>query len=638
MKNFLLIVILGLAIYANILNAPFQYDDLNFIVDNPLVKDAGYLLEHWRDSAVDQRKILSFLTFAFNYWLGGNNPFVYHLTNVFLHILNVILLYAIILKLNQEKYFALCASLVFLVHPLQTQAVTYIWQRTEVLSGMFYLLSYWLYLRARLEKRPVFFAAAGLIFYIGFFAKGTIVSLPLLILATELIFFEHSAAKKMRLAYVAFAFIAAVLLLWQLQFLNFILEKFHLPFLLNHLTPYLDFPYLLTQLKVWVFYAGMSFFPVNQNLDHDFTFSSSIFERPVILALFLLTAAFIGAVKLSAKDKTSALAALASLGIFWFYIYLIPTSIGFITLEPVQEHRLYLSMAGFALFLTGMIFRFIKNERARTACVVSIIAVLSVLTVARNFVWTSQERLAIDTVRKSPKKARPYFTLGAIYLQKAQFGKAEYLFKKTIELDPVFPDAYNNLGVVDLNIGLLSQAEQLFRKTLEVNPEYIYAYINLGEVASRRKDDAEAKGWLLKAIGLKEKYPRHYLPGVDKATVKLAGIYIRENNYAEGERYLKLALVLNPYNEKAYIGLGSIAVFQGNLDQALGFYQKAVKINPSLYEGYLQPGAVYVLKKDYPRAVEFYQKAIQIDPARPEANTQLEAVLKIEGAKAAVKN
>ncbi|OGX32721.1 MAG: hypothetical protein A2787_08665 [Omnitrophica WOR_2 bacterium RIFCSPHIGHO2_01_FULL_48_9] len=618
----LFLVILGLAVYANILRAPFQFDDFNFIVGNPLIKDASRLLAHWEEQAIDKRKILTFLTFALNYQWGKEDPLGYHLGNVILHISAAILLYYVLRQLfslpalkssvwkKDQDLFAFGAALLFLVHPLQTQSVTYVWQRSEVLSALFYLLSYYFYLRGRSQGDKRWFAGAVVIFYVGFFAKGTILSLPLLIVLTELSFLNLPQKKVSQLAGTLLAAGAAYFLLWYSGILARIFQMLQLSFLLRDTAPHFYGQYFLTQFKAIALYLRLCFVPLGQNLDYDFPLSNSLWEWPTFSA-FLLVAGVMGVAAYFFKKEK-----LLAFGIFWFFICLFPTSSGFVPLEPVQEHRLYLPVAGFAIFLTAALLKWVRPAKSCPVVLTGIIVILSVLTVSRNFVWTSREALMQDTIRKSPDHPRPYFVLGSIYYQAERFQDAIPLYLKAIELNPFYPDPHNNLGLIYIKQREYKKAEEEFKMAMSVDPSFVHAYINLGYSASLQRKTKEAEGYFLKSLELKENHPSAFMPGVDKAAVMLSAIYLEHNRLVEAESVLNKALDFNPDNERAYFGLGTVYLLENDYPAALQMYKKVVEINPALFDGHLQTGVTYYFMKDYRKAIEFYEQALQVDPSR----------------------
>src|SRR3989338_804449 len=321
----------GFALYGNILNAPFQFDDHYLMLENPAVRNVAHLLTV--NEGFDQkRKFITFFTFVLNYKLGGENPLGYHLVNVAVHSVTAFLLYLVLGYLfetpvmqrsplaREKNLFRLLVCLIFLAHPLQTQAVTYIWQRAESLSGLFYLWAYLLYFTGRMRKKIVYYYAAVIIFYAGFFVKGTIVTLPLLILVTEVVFFEHSRKVKQRLLAGFLGSLSILLALWSMQVLAVLLKKINLGFMLIHKFPQVNYEYVLTQFRVVLKYIQLSFLPFGQNVDYYFRWSKTFFELDTFLSFLALAGILVYAVYSLRRH------ALQGFGILWFFIYLIPTS------------------------------------------------------------------------------------------------------------------------------------------------------------------------------------------------------------------------------------------------------------------------------------------------------------------------
>ena len=171
-----LVFIIGFLLYTSILNSPFQLDDHDLITKNLVLKDIKIVQNIWDYTP---RKFITLYTFALNYHFSKNNPFSYHLVNVIIHLINAILVYWLMLLLLRANVnpaykwqIALIGSLIFLVHPVQTESVTYIWQRATILSATFYLSSIVLYLLGRIKSKRAYFLLSFAVFITGFFAKG----------------------------------------------------------------------------------------------------------------------------------------------------------------------------------------------------------------------------------------------------------------------------------------------------------------------------------------------------------------------------------------------------------------------------------------------------------------------------------
>ena len=195
-------LVIGLLIYSNSFRASFRFDDYNFIADKMQVRDLGRI---WSEG--DQLRKIPYLTFALNYRWTGLDVWSWHLVNTLLHVLVSFLVYAISrliwrsetlqrhpLQAHAEEL-SIAAGLVFLCHPLATSAVTYIYQRIMVLAALFHALTLWSYLRARILKSPVWFAAAAVFALLACFTKQVNLTLPLTLALSEMAFCARSSMR-----------------------------------------------------------------------------------------------------------------------------------------------------------------------------------------------------------------------------------------------------------------------------------------------------------------------------------------------------------------------------------------------------------------------------------------------------------
>ncbi|MCX7958464.1 MAG: hypothetical protein N3B13_05390, partial [Deltaproteobacteria bacterium] len=190
----LLPVIAGLAVYLNSINAPFQYDDYDTIMQN---KDIRVLTDFKSIFAHSLFRPVLFFTFAFNYYLSGLNPISYHLFNIIFHIINIILVFFISRRLilnfeGEEESFrgAFITSMFFAVHPIGTEAVTYISSRSSVLATFFFFAAFYTYLHIysadNKTKKYLFYLLMIILFFLGLGSKEIILTLPIIIVLTDI--------------------------------------------------------------------------------------------------------------------------------------------------------------------------------------------------------------------------------------------------------------------------------------------------------------------------------------------------------------------------------------------------------------------------------------------------------------------
>jgi len=573
--NFLTIFtpcLLGILIYSNTFSSPFVFDGVNLIEENASIrnlKDLGAIFRFW------PTRFITFLSFAINYYFHKTEVFGYHLVNLSLHLGTAILVFWFILllfstpKINDRdtvgnsRLIAFLSALIFVCHPIQTQAVTYIYQRTSSLAGLFYLLTLCFYLKARLLYNKtlvfyLFYIASLITTLLGMFTKETVFTLPFLILLLEIYFLKKEG--RLTLKYVLPFLLLLVVIPLTLILTKTVYFKAQ-GILADKNIPLQPRYYFLTQFKVFITYIRLLFIPINQNLDYDYPISKSLFEIPTFISLVLLFIILITTLRLYSRYP------LISFGIIWFFLSLLPES-SLITLNDViNEHRLYLPMVGFSLFLITSLYHLLRDNLRLFIVLIAILLVFySSLTYFRNIIWKDELTLWSDTVEKSPNKARPYNNRGTAYAGKGQYERAILDLTRAINIDPDYAPAYNNRGTAYAGKGQYERAIVDFTEALTIDPSYADAYYNRGNTFS-------SKGQYDKAI----------------------------SDYEQ-------AIRINPGYIDAYNNCGNAYIQKEEYDKAISNFTVALEIDPKIVDVYYNRLIVYIKKKEYNKAWRDIQK------------------------------
>ena len=615
----LLIAIICFLVYSNTFKVSFQYDDSTGIVENRCLHLKELSLSKLVSAATEGRysnRPVSQLSFSLNYYFGGLNVFGYHLVNLLIHALaGVILYFLLVITLNlgplkgkyeRREQLALFIVLLWVVHPVQTQSVTYILQRMTSMAGMFYLLSLYLYVRGRLGETRGFKAWC----YSGSVAAGVLALgskevagvLPLMLVLYEFYFFQNLdfrviRRKWLQISSVLVAFFIIVLVYLGPNFIGKILANYQgWDFTLGER--------LLTQGRVVMYYLSLLVFPLPSrlNLDYDFSTSQSLFNPVSTLLSLLGLIGFIGLGVYLARRRP-----LASFGIFWFLGNLAVES-SIIPLEMVFEHRLYLPLLGFLLFLVGIAGRKVR-ERGFVYGAFSVILIFSIWTFQRNIVWSDEFTLWSDCLKKSPNKAGPHNNLGNAYINKEMFDEAIREYQRALDIDPDYAEAYKaytNLGFAYLYKGMYDEAIRECQRALRINPNYAKAHTNLGIAYLNKGMYDEAIREYQRALDIDPNYGRTHL--------NLGIAYTSKGMHDEAIREYQQALRLEPNYAEAYNNLGIAYANKGMDDEAIREYQRALQVNPDYAEAYNNLGIVYANKGMHDEAIREYQRALHIDP------------------------
>ncbi|VAX16223.1 TPR repeat-containing protein [hydrothermal vent metagenome] len=588
--------------YQHTFNYPFHYDDIAFFVDGALFEDekapvrilnkAGSI---WSFNAA---RFVTFFSLAVNYRLGSLNTFGYHLTNFLVHTLNALLVYwlaSMIAKTIGGSYaipieakhsrrytgfiflYPLMAALVFVAHPIQTQAVTYIWQRSTLLVAFFYLLSMTLYMKsALLEKSSsgkltlsnTLLAGSALFAAIAMFTKQTAVTLPFAIVLIDLCFISGTwkALKKRATRLAPFALV--LLIIPALTALGLNREIKDIGTRGDNVLS--AWEYLLTQSSVIVTYLRLLLFPTGQNLDYDYPVAHSIFDvwAPFLFILFIL----------SLGVWMFRRARVVSFGILFFFLALSVESSIFPLEDVIFEHRLYLPSVGFVLAAGWVLFDFARRRSDRSVpgmfvalCLVCVIP-LSIATINRNNVWKDHETLWRDIVAKSPRKPRGYIILAKAALDKGDFDKAKNFLLRALDVNPrpaMASVAHYNLGLVYDKNGDHEAAIEEYNKAVEISPGLGAAHYSLGKIYF--------------AKGMYKKSARQYLAAINSRP-----------------RSIMLRLALG-----RALRLGKF------YDDAVIVYQSVLKINPDNIEAHHNLWLLYSAMENKKKAEFHREKAME---------------------------
>jgi tetratricopeptide (TPR) repeat protein len=568
----LLVLLLGVVLYSHILNSPFVFDDSRAIKENESIKSFSHAL-----GDVANTRYLTDLSFAINYTVGGLNPFGYHLANNIIHIINGLLVFYFVLLLFTTPFFkskkkdlshaylptAFFVSLIFLVHPIQTQAVTYIVQRSTSMATMFCLLSLIFYITWRVQRNEkrgrlkiMFLYLFSIIFAVcAMKTKEISFTLPVIIILSELLFFTEKSGRHgnpsllRRLSYLLPLLLTMLIIPLSIMNFNAPIESIAQDLDL-HSRETVDISrkdYLFTQFPVIMTYLRLLMFPVNQNLDHAYPVYSSFFQLPVwlsfiVLSLILSLSLFL-LYRTRVSDRSSSSfnihSRLIAFGMLWFFITLSVESSVIPIRDVIVEHRLYLPSIGFVIAAVLFIQSFIPHKAIKIVVMCALIVSLSVLTYSRNSVWKDPQTLWQDVIAKTPGSAR----------------------------------AYNNLGVAYKNSGAFDKAIEQFEKSIQSDRQYIAVYFNLGD------------------------------------------IFYRQGKYKNAVQMLEYALELNPASQlhlDILNKLGRTYSAMGQTDNAIAVFQKAITVLPSAIAPYNNLAVQYIKVGEYNQAIETLSKAIAI--------------------------
>ncbi|MDA2933987.1 hypothetical protein MYX82_06555 [Acidobacteria bacterium AH-259-D05] len=445
----IILILAASLVYANSFPGAFHFDDFPLLLENPRIVSPAFSYSSFLDQYAGRP--LTLWTFHWNHLVFGENPSSYHWFSVFLHAMVVVEIFLLIYQLLGEKLLAFGTAVLFAVHPLQTQAVNYIWSRSVLLMAVFGLGA--LLLAGRFPK------IALISFQLAIWSRTEAV-----ILFLPLMFLNGSRRRgPMALAVInAGAFVYSLF-----KYAPGEMGWNHPDFL----------GYWILQPVVLLKYLSLMIWPVGLNLDHDLgrpTLGFWLFASSVVLALLIL------GFRLHRKHP------IPTSGILWIALTLAPSAL-VPNSDVLNESRAYLSLAGFTLIASWAFCRLLANRHAMVKWVVavSLLLLLVPLTVARNGIWKDDLQLWQDTVWKSPAKPRAHYNLGVAFARQGKNRQSEVEFRRALDMDPEDDFSCAALAYCAEVRNEFGIALDLYRKALLLNPENAYAREGLKRVEGR---------------------------------------------------------------------------------------------------------------------------------------------------------
>ncbi len=543
-------------VYGPALNGPFIFDDRylpfgvsNFPVDNMMAWLRGV------------RPVVMW-TYWVNYRLSAFQPYSYHAFNVVFHAMNSVLLFFIVRKIlelaeverTRRDVLAVFAGALFLLHPVNTESVSYVASRTENLSVLLFFGAFALFLYRRGPEMAWIRSAIVLaLFGLAVMSKEHTIALPALLLLTDYFWNRPFSLEGIRRNWRLYVPIAAGAILVGGYLAKGMRLAGNAGFGLKDFTWY---QYFFTQCRAFWVYIRLFLLPVGLRIDYDFPISRTILDHGSLVGLVAILAAVAAAFYFRRRYP------LAAYGLFAFVILMAPTSSFLPIKDPIAERRLYLSMIGLLFIVLEFLRRVDVKQAKWMAALGGALLVAAVGTYQRNLVWSDPVLLWEDTAAKSPKLARDEFQLAEAYREEGQCAKALPHYERTEQLDSAgkHSDWYDTLF---LDWGLaygdcLDQPEQAlakYKQAAAIKPTAI-AYSQIGRIYGKQGRNAEAMEVLQKALKLDRNFDFTY--------VYLGGVHQNLGDLAAAAADFKRALAINPQNEAAAQSLANVEAALAN--------------------------------------------------------------------------
>ncbi len=583
------------------------------IYENPVIRQINPSTLKWIFTHFDPELYipLTFFTYQIDYLLSGVHPFLYHLDNLVLHILNALLVTFLFFALFKRKWIALFGGLLFLLHPLNTEAVEWASGRKDVLSTFFLLASIASYIFYRDRSHRRWYIASLVLFVCGLLSKVMIITLPLVLLLLD-----DARGRKWdraffldKVPYFALSILFGLIgILGKEKVIgaSSFGEKFLMAF------------------KSTVFYIEQYLWPAKFSLLYPYQGTISVLSPDFFVPMGIVGALLSVAVLCYKRNR------LVTAGILFYFITVSPTLLNFakgeMDLYFASDRYAYVPQIGLLILLLS-IFLFIGDrckkfvqdrmiDRMGIAVGIVLLCILGTLSYRLSLVWKNTDSLFQNVITQYPDASyvaynnlcnakrlmndldaaienckrslavrlhpKTYSNLGAIYRKQKNFPAAVDVYQKAIALDAESPYPHFGIGIVYAEQGQFDQAEAEYRKAVSLKPNYADVYINLG------------------------------------------ALFAAEGKYADAATNYEKALSYNSFSTTALYNLGIAEGELGEVHAAMEHYAQALAVDPSLIPARINLALLLYGAKDVDGAITQFRAVLRTDPENKAALSALQ--------------
>ncbi|MBI9077443.1 MAG: tetratricopeptide repeat protein [Desulfatibacillum sp.] len=623
-----------IAVFANSLENPLVWDDILLIQKNPWISSVDnipdfFLPEYWEEyhpiRSTPQYRPVRVSSLALDYALWKDNPIGFRLTNMLLHLASTLLLYLAVAGLvrgqgkeNDLKNFLIpfVTALLFAVHPIHSEAINLVKNRSELLALFFVLASLVFFMKGKDKKglRYLFGWACTLgCFFLALASKETALVFPFLALLYLWVFHRNEGL-------TSHVFHTLPLFLLLAGFAAFRILLFDSPDAEEAISLGLA-AHVVLIIKTVGAYIWMLAFPLSLTVER--VMPPHIYSPQVLGGISILA----GALVYGYKARKNSPFFVFALG--WFIITLAPASnLHYLDARPLAEQRLYMPSAGFCLILGLAFCSLITSEiKARKTLAAGLAGLLALAyggaSISQNHLWGDPIELWTRAVRFAPDNPRPHFNLGNAFLAQKMYAQAVSQFEMTLQMDEGNPDAINNLACALVSLDRVPEAIENIHKALKKDPNSEIAYYNLGNAMVKSNRLSEAVMYYELALGIK--------PDLAMAHCNLGYLLAKMGNTEKALDHLALALEIAPSDALIHHTLANILAMTGDLDQARIHYQKALELDPEESRINYEYGNLLSRMGDVEEASEQHRAALEKDPDDPRFHANMANTLSRQG-------
>lgn len=584
---------------------------------------------------------ISYWLNTFNYQLGKFDPFYYRFFNVIFHTTTGILIFFFVLyalSLRKERSFftdnkfliACTTSLLFLLHPVQTQTVSYVIQgQLEGLACLFMMCMSLCFLFSQtLTNKLARFVCTFLLFFAAFLACGTkeiIIISPILLILIDWFFVAQGDVRSLAKRWWLHLIVMTIVFGMYIYFLKPSFFKNALGLSIearnnigNLLTempgePIKPLHYCISQFKVILHYITIFIWPFTISVEYDWKLVKHFFAPDCFLPFLVLCAIVSALFFLLRKNKTHILGFCA----LWFFVAILPRSSIIPSSELLSDYKTYMPSVGILFLLACIIVYLIKTfteseslqqlgqyrSSAQPVLVLLFALPLGFLTYQRNKVWRSSEEFWTNIIENAPGKARAYNNLGVALSEQGRMQESVPLYKKAIAMDRFYPDPWNNLAVAYSLTNKLDLAVDTLKEALRIHPYYPEGYNNLASFMITKKEYAIAEQLLQRAVQLRPHY--------GKAHFNRGKMYLEQGKNEQALESFKAACMQGDLDNAAGFSIyAQVSMGLQKYHDAIFAYQKLLEFQPGHFDTAFNLANAYYLSNQFPQALSWYKKLL----------------------------
>lgn len=664
LKYYLLIGVLAFVVYANSLSNDFVFDDDSVVLSDPTIMTLSSIPKYFTGQEGFHKVIGKYwrpvisASYAIDYSLWGFNPLGFHLTNIIIHIINCLLFFKILLlmfppgvkkKTKQYEYALLASAVVFAVHPIHTEAVTWVSGRTDSLSFTFFVAAFIYYLKysssSNVKRADVYIIMMSIFYILALLAKEMAITLPAAIIMYDILTGKVNSLNELKKK--AFVYSLLVILSFLYLFSRWLVLK-DVPERVTYFYFYgKDFATtLLTMLQTLPLYFRLLIVPVGLVYHYSgyLPYVNSFANLNVLFAMLFIIV-MIAFIFFFYKRSP-----IVSYAILFFFLTLLPVLNIVPTMNFMAERFLYIPSMMVSLFIVVLLFQIssLKSRNVFYTLTILLIAVYSFLTIQRNPDWKSNDALFMSAEGKPGTVT--YVNIGNIYANKNEIDKAEIYYRKAIDLRDESLIANNNLGKVFMVRGNYDSAYYYINKayyldTLSPEPMFtlaqLYSRFNkIPEAITELEKIQKITPNYMNSVQLLEQLKKPELPEQPNTqadstqNAQLISQLDRESfNDYQNKRYetsikkLQQLVKLNPSGAAGYYNnIGVCYMNQNQLEDAKKYFELASEEKADFSMAFNNLGTVYDKLGDKDKAKEFFLKAIEADPNNQNAKDNYQKI------------